>query len=182
MAISPHDQSDWVASLLTQYETPLWRYAARLLGDADAARDVVQETFLRLCRQSSAELDGHAVAWLYRVCRTRALDVLRKERPMQTLTDQELLERPSRERSPAAALEQRETTDQLLQLLDTLSAEQQEVVRLKFQHGLSYRQIGEVTGRTSNHVGVMLHTALKTLRERAQRDTTGSASTQGPQS
>jgi len=92
------------------------------------------------------------------------------------------LERPSRERSPAAALEQLETTAQLLQLLDTLSAEQQEVVRLKFQHGLSYRQIGEVTGRTSNHVGVMLHTALKTLRERAQRDTTGSASTQGTQS
>lgn len=101
---------------------------------------------------------------------------------MQTLTEQELLERPSREASPAVALEQRETAAQLLQLLDALSAEQQEVVRLKFQHGLSYRQIGEVTGRTSNHVGVMLHAAMKMLRERAQQGSKGSVTTQGPQS
>jgi DNA-directed RNA polymerase specialized sigma24 family protein len=42
--------TEWVIDALTQYEQPLLRYAKWLLGDLDAARDVVQETFLRLTR------------------------------------------------------------------------------------------------------------------------------------
>jgi RNA polymerase sigma-70 factor (ECF subfamily) len=65
-----------------------------------------------------------------------------------------------------AALEQQETEHHLLQLLGDLPANQQEVVRLKFQNGLSYRDIAEVTGLTSGNVGYLLHMALKRLRER----------------
>jgi RNA polymerase sigma factor (sigma-70 family) len=50
-------------------------------------------------------------------------------------------------------------------VLETLPARQQEVLRLKFQGGFSYRQIGDVTGLTVSHVGVIIHTTVKALRE-----------------
>jgi RNA polymerase sigma-70 factor (ECF subfamily) len=50
--------------------------------------------------------------------------------------------------------------------LKQLSDKQQEAVRLKFQSGLSYREIAEVMDITVNHVGVLLHNALKAIRDR----------------
>jgi RNA polymerase sigma-70 factor (ECF subfamily) len=46
-----------------------------------------------------------------------------------------------------------------------LSSKQQEVIRLKFQGGLSYQEIANVMDITANHVGVLIHTALKNIRE-----------------
>jgi len=48
-------------------------------GDADRARDVVQDAFVKFMAQPVAAVDGHAVERLDTVCRHRALDVLRKE-------------------------------------------------------------------------------------------------------
>ena len=48
----------------------------------------------------------------------------------------------------------------------TLPANQQEVIRLKFQHGLSYKQIAEVTQLSVSNVGFLIHAGLKTLRQR----------------
>src|SRR5438477_9643031 len=72
----------WVAAAVSRYEGKLLVYARQILGDAERARDVVQEVFARLCAANRASLDGHLVEWLYRVCRNRSLDVRRKEKRM----------------------------------------------------------------------------------------------------
>jgi RNA polymerase sigma-70 factor (ECF subfamily) len=54
----------------------------------------------------------------------------------------------------------------VLALIGELPDRQQEVVRLKFQGGLSYREIAEVMDTTANNVGVLLHTAVKAIRTR----------------
>ena len=64
-----------------------------------------------------------------------------------------------------AVLEQRETTAGVLERLATLPSNQQEIVRLKFQNGLSYREIAEVTGLSPGNVGYLLHTAISQLRK-----------------
>ncbi len=46
-----------------------------------------------------------------------------------------------------------------------LPANQQECIRLKFQHGLSYKQISQVTDLSVTNVGFLIHTGLKTLRK-----------------
>ncbi|MCH6551143.1 MAG: sigma-70 family RNA polymerase sigma factor, partial [Planctomycetes bacterium] len=56
----------------------------------------------------------------------------------------------------------------LLRALDALPKRQQEVIRLKFQAGLSYRDIGDVVGSSAGNVGVLIHTGLKALRARLQ--------------
>src|SRR5438067_1016855 len=82
-APSAHEDSGFLARIFAEQQAPLTRYAARLLGDPDRARDVVQDTFVRLMAQPSGAIDGHAVEWLFTVCRHRALDVLRKENRMR---------------------------------------------------------------------------------------------------
>jgi len=74
-------------------------------------------------------------------------------------------DRPCAAPGPAAVLEQQESASALFRLLDALSPNQREVIRLKFQNDLSYREIAEVTRLSVSNVGFLLHTGLKKLRE-----------------
>ena len=156
--------SSWVPSVLAEYEQPLTRYAAHITGDRERAREVVQDTFLKLLRQKPAQIRDHLAQWLYTVCRNRALDVLRKERRMTGISDAQL----QTHSGPAvsATLEQEEQLAYILNVLRTLPANQQEVLRLKFQSDLSYLEISQITSLTVGNVGFLIHTGLKTIREK----------------
>ena len=151
--------------LLKRHESPLLRYAARITGSEELAREVVQDTFCRLCAQPREKVKGHEAEWLFTVCRNRALDVRRKEGRMQT-GDAVLAAQPSSAPAPASVAEGKEAVSQVLSVLDTLPANQREVVLLKFQGGLSYKEIAKVTELSVSNVGYLLHAALKTLRGR----------------
>jgi RNA polymerase sigma-70 factor (ECF subfamily) len=159
---------DWVRRAVARFERPLSLYATRLLGDADAARDVVQDTFLRLCGQPRAELESRLAEWLFTVCRHRALDVLRKEGRMTQLSDEQVASRPSSEANPADAAADHDAAARVIDLLEHLPASQREVIRLKFQNGFSYREISRISGHTVTNVGYLIHVGLKTLRSQLQ--------------
>lgn len=161
----PEDKSGWMSSALTKFEAPLTRYAFGITGDLERARDVVQDTFLKLWTQSPARVDGHMAPWLYKVCRNRALDVRKKEARALPLDDGKGESRQSPEPLPSAVLETKDGLSRVLALLATLPENQQEVIRLKFQSELSYREISEVTGLSVSNVGFLLHRGLRTLRE-----------------
>jgi RNA polymerase sigma-70 factor (ECF subfamily) len=71
---------EWIRGALERFEAPLTLYATRLLGDVHRARDVVQDAFLRLCRERRAKVEGRLPAWLYAVARNRAIDERRHDR------------------------------------------------------------------------------------------------------
>ena len=154
----------WVRSAVERFEGPLTLYASRLLGDAEAARDVVQDTFLRLCGQDRAQLDGRLAEWLFTVCRNRSLDVLRKESRMTQLSPEQVQVRTSPDPGPPAVLEAREATARVLDLLESLPKNQREVIRLKFQNGFSYQEIARISGHSVGNVGYLIHVGLKTIR------------------
>ena len=163
------DQHRWVSEALQDHERDLIGYATHLLrGDVNRARDVVQDTFLRLWKADRQRVDGRLRAWLFTVCRNRALDVLRKDGRM-TMMDTEHDATPSLRLVPAPEAEQREQQHGMMALVDELPPRQQEAVRLKFQNDMSYREISEVMETTVSNVGVLIHTALKTLREKMNR-------------
>ena len=160
-----HEHAEnFVQTAVVDYQSPLTRYAARLVGDPDRARDIVQDTFVKLMAQPRAEVDGHIAEWLFTVCRHRALDVLRKEGRMKRFEEGEMERVAAEETRPARALEAAETQDALLQMIDRLPANQQEVVRLKFQSGFSYKEISRITAHSVSHVGVLIHHAVTRLR------------------
>src|SRR5438477_11827202 len=177
---SPQD-GRWICQAVDRFEGPLTLYAARLLGgDVDRARDVVQDTFLRLWESDPANVNGHLGQWLYRVCRNRALDVRRKESRMTTMLETaEVRDQRSEVRGQMSDVRgQRSEGDRaltltsdfrpLISVMQSLPEKQQEVLRLKFQGGLSYADIATVMDITVNHVGVLIHTAIKALRERME--------------
>ena len=157
--------AEWVRQALDRYEIPLIRYATRMMGDTDRARDVVQDTFLRLCAADQEQLNGRLAPWLYRVCRNRALDVMKKENRMQPTDTLKLQRHASPMPAPRAVAEDHETGHEVLRAISTLPDKQQEVFRLKFQAQLTYNEIMDVTGHSLNHVKYLMHNALKAMRE-----------------
>jgi RNA polymerase sigma-70 factor (ECF subfamily) len=159
-------ESEWMRSLVDAHAADLTRYAASILYDADAAKDVVQDVFLRLWQEPRANVEGHVLPWLFRVCRNRALDVRRKGGRMKRL-DEASVERTAADvPGPESLAEQQDSHARILQMMQSLPDNQQEVVRLKFQNGMSYKEIANVTELTVTNVGFLLHTAINTLRAR----------------
>jgi len=154
-----------IEQLLRRFEVPLLQYAVRITGNNERARDVVQETFIKFQRNGAVAPEKTAT-WLFTVCRNGALNVCRKERRMMYLDEEIIESRRDEEPMPFERIEQREASGFLMKILATLPARQQEVLQLKFQNDLSYQQIAEITKTTANSVGVLIHTALKSLRQK----------------
>ncbi len=154
-------------SVVDAHAADLTRYAASILGDADAARDVVQDVFLRLWKDKPSGMEEFLRPWLFRVCRNCALDLRRKEGRMKPMTDNQAVRTASESPDPQAMAERQDSHARLMNMMRTLPENQQEVVRLKFQNGMSYKEIAAVTDLTVTNVGFLLHTALTTLRSRA---------------
>lgn len=178
MANPPVAPDVWLRAAVERFEGPLTLYATRLIGDADRARDVVQDTFLKLCTQDPGALDSHLAEWLFTVCRNRALDVLRKEGPMTQLSDEQVRSRPGTDPAPPEVLERRETAAQVLKMLEDLPPNQRDVIRLKFQNGFSYKEISRISGHSVTNVGFLIHVGLKTIRTRMGVDRGRAASAQ----
>jgi RNA polymerase sigma-70 factor (ECF subfamily) len=153
-------KSEWVVAALDLHERPLIRYAKWLLGDLEAARDVVQETFLRLCREDPRQLDGRVAPWLFTVCRNLAVDTRKKAGRTAPLDDVDVAVTCDLDERHDA----RQALDQVFDIVATLPPNQREVVYLKFHGGLSYKEISAVTGLSVTNVGFLLHTAVRAIR------------------
>lgn len=164
LAPDHEDAGEFVQNAVERFQAPLTRYATRLLADEDRARDVVQDTFVRLMSQRPATVDGHLAEWLFTVCRHRSFDLLRKEGRMKRFADGEAERVAADEPRPGRALELSETREALLRLIDHLPRNQQEVIRLKFQNGFSYKEISRITTLSVSNVGFLIHTAVQRLR------------------
>ena len=154
--------------LLRRFEVPLLQYATRITGNRERAKDVVQEAFIKFAATATngAVASDKTATWLFTVCRNGALNVCRKERRVMFLDEEIIESREDEQPMPFERLEEREASGFLTKILATLPPRQQEVLQLKFQNDLSYQEIAEITKTTRNSVGVLIHTALKTLRQK----------------
>jgi RNA polymerase sigma-70 factor (ECF subfamily) len=126
------------AGLYRRYAPALHLYAQALTRDADAARDLVQETFVRA--MDAAGLRGSVRPMLYTIARNlaaderRKADVRRRARPLLALA--------ARADAPAPSHD----AEAVSQALDALPDEQREAVVLKIYAGLGFAEIAELTG------------------------------------
>jgi RNA polymerase sigma-70 factor (ECF subfamily) len=162
-----------VRRAIDEHEIPLTRYAMSLLRDLDRARDAVQDTFLKLYQQP---VDGMAEtkvkSWLFTVCRNRSLDIIKKEKRMISIDEQQIGNVRSAEPDPSEltqAAEDRQALaghlEEVMRHMDGLPTNQREVLRLKFQGGMSYKEIAGALDLSVSNVGFLLHSGLKRLRK-----------------
>lgn len=168
MPTGPIADSEFVAAAVERYEARLIRYATRIVRDAEQARDIVQDTFLKLCSARAGNVDDHLAQWLFTVCRNRACDVRRKEGRLSVWNEADLRRKPVTGPHPVDVLERKERMQQVLDLMKTLPERQREVLCLKFQCELSYKEIAAVTTLSVGNVGYLIHTGVQTIRERIQ--------------
>ena len=159
-------------SAMSDFEIPLTKYAVSILGDLEQARDVVQDTFLKLYKQDPEKVRQKVKSWLFTVCRNHCYDLIKRNRKTSNLEEDEISYIASSEDNPfqvISFLESREEIDEkikiLYSLIEELPSRQREVMRLKFQANLSYKEIAETIGISTSNVGFVMHSALKKLRE-----------------
>ena len=148
--------SDDLSGLISQYEQQLLAYAHRMLGgDWQAAQDAVQETFLRLCREERSKIVSRIQPWLFAVCSSRVIDMQRTQHshPVDASDMTVVDPHPDAASAAIAAEQSSDNRSRLAAMVTRLSDRQQEVLRLRMQAGLSYREIAEVTGLTVSNVG-----------------------------
>ncbi len=165
-------QEAFIEQAITDFQSPLIAYASALLHDVDRARDVVQDTFIRLCAQPPGRVREHLKSWLFTVCRNRAMDILRKEKNTTPLEDIRWKKVAGPGLQPDELIDLAERHAQLMAMLERISPNQREVILLKFQQGLSYHEIHQITGLTTTNIGFLIHAGLKRLRDLIPKDPT----------
>jgi len=161
---APGTRERFVESAIEQYQSPLIGYATTLLHDPDRARDVVQDTFIRLCNQEPEKVADNLKTWLFTVCRNRAFDILRKEKRTEPIDDVRWRKTAGPDAPPDQHLIAHERLAEVMRYLNRLPDNQRDCILLKFQQGLSYQEIHEVTGLKEGNIGFLIHTGLKRLR------------------
>ena len=163
-----------IEELFAALESPLLSYGLRLAGDPGVAEDIVQEAFMRLHAQFSEVREPRR--WLYRTVHNLALNHRRQAGRIVSLN------LPGDDGAPAT----NDTADPqplpyeqiarwegigLVRLsLESLDDRSRELIRLKFNEDLSYKEISAHTGLNIGHVGYLLHHALKAVADELARN------------
>jgi len=161
------NQPETFESAMQAYESSLLRYATRILGDTNTAQDIVQDTFIKLFKawNNGQHPKVNLKGWLYRVTHNQAVDHIRRESRLRVLHEEqaETLEADPSPPSPSGTLSRKDTLATVLTYVQELAEMEQMVVLLRLQEGMSYKDIGNVIGRTEGSVGSTLHYAVKKL-------------------
>jgi RNA polymerase sigma-70 factor, ECF subfamily len=165
------------ASLVERYQRRVFGLALGITRDAEEARDIVQEAFLRVHR-SLARFRGDSSfsTWLYRISYNLSIEVVRRRRrrsaiegwsdavpPAAEQVAKELMAQP--ERRPSEAAVDNELGGRLGAAIDKLSDAHRAVIVLREVEGLSYDEIAGVLKIPSGTVMSRLHHARRRLRD-----------------
>ncbi len=157
--------------LFLALESPLLLYAIQLVRSSEVAQDLVQEAFFRL--HSRFEEVERPRPWLYRTVHNLAMNHHRRrtrERPAEGDREESREETlASTDLMPDERLERLEAVGLARLQIEQLEEREREVLLLRFEEELSYRQISERTGLTISHVGYLLHQSLKAISEELEK-------------
>ena len=171
-------------SLLMEIRPILHRYHARGLlrmgvSDPGRAEDLVQETLLAIhSKRATYDPEYPFGAWMTAIARYKLIDLgrkLKKEAPIGELDVLDaLLERsqPHRVGQAAQGSEATQAADaatDLLGLLDALSSDQRQILKLIKLDGRSVAEAAEITGKSQSAIKVTVHRAIKLLRAKVEK-------------
>jgi len=165
--------TDSLGLLVARWERPLYGFAYRLLATPEDARDICQETFLRVLEKANRfHKDARFSTWMYQIALNLCRDHLRKKRRWGLLLaegrspadDVQDFDRFASQHDPAEDVERRETREFVSRALRQIPSEQREVLILKEFEGLRFREIAEILGCPESTVKSRMYHGLSVLR------------------
>src|SRR5437762_6369168 len=138
-----------------------------LLRNEEDAQDVVQEAYLRAFKSFGGFHGSNGRAWLLTIVRNTSYTLLKKNQAVDLTTtfDEELHASGQESVSPTTILEQSENTALIREAINELPAEFREILTLRHQEGLSYKEIAEIVQIPPGTVMSRLARARAKLRE-----------------
>ena len=172
------DQNDQRAFsvLVERHQERIFGYLMGMVRDRSTANDLFQETFLRVIKamhnqRGSYTQQGRWLAWVMRIARNATLDYLRSRKKWQDVDDygaddnDSFWERlPSDELAADEILHQSEQHGWLTECIDQLSPDQREVLLLRHESDLTFREIAQLTDCSINTALGRMRYALLNLR------------------
>ena len=160
------EKKEWLEECFQELERPLILYAYQIVKNREEARDLVQETFLRLSKQE--DQIEFPKAWLYRTLRNLSISFLRKNGRIQNSADEEQLDflesiNGNKQSSMLSELDKKESMDRVKHAISLLPKESREILSLKFEEQKSYKEIAQATGLSIGNVGYKIHHIVKEL-------------------
>src|ERR1700722_16290510 len=154
-------------SLYKQTNAKLYGVVARILTRGDVAADALQEVYVRIWEKAGEfdPLKGSPLAWMATIARNRALDEVRRVRPVSLEDQPEGFEPAAEEIDPLAARERSERLTALVDCLKALDEEKRAVVLLAYYRGLSREALARRFGRPGPTIKTWLHRSLAQLRD-----------------
>ena len=145
----------------------LFRFAFRLLGSSEEAKDVVQEVFIKVWNsgEQMAEIQNME-AWCMRITKNLSLDRLRQQQRRPTDSIEKGFHVHNEARSPHDTTEMSENMKRIGELMAVLPEKQRQVMHLRDIEGYSYNEIVEILEIDLSQVKVNLFRARNAVRER----------------
>ena len=155
------------AALYKQTNAKLYGVVARILTRGDVAADVLQEVYVRIWEKAGEfdPLKGSPLAWMATIARNRALDEVRRVRPVSLEDQPEGFEPAAEEIDPLAARERSEGLTALVDCLKALDEEKRAIVLLAYYRGSSREALAKRFGRPVPTIKTWLHRSLAQLRD-----------------
>jgi RNA polymerase sigma-70 factor (ECF subfamily) len=151
------------------YADRIFRYLLARLGDALMAEEVTSQVFLHLMQKIDlyriGEKDNVAIfsAWFYRLAYNKMIDIKRRQQRKQTLPI-EYAEQVASDQHVLDQVIERLSIEEVLQRLHALSAQQREVILLRFVEGYNIAETAAIMDKTEGAVKALQHRALDNLR------------------
>jgi len=145
----------------------LFRFAFRLLGSSEEAKDVVQEVFIKVWngREQMDEIQNME-AWCMRITKNLSLDRLRSKQRKATDPIEESFDIQNESLSPLETTELTESMNQINTFIAALPEKQRQVIHLRDIEGYSYNEICDILEIDMNQVKVSLFRARNAVREK----------------
>lgn len=164
---SARDQEAF-SELYTLYFDRIYRYVRLKIGSPTEAEDITSAVFFNAWRtidHFAPQRESSFAAWLFRLAHNAVVDRYRRARDIISLDSTD--KRPilhAIQPGPEAQVERQIDIDELYIALESLTAEQREVVLLRFVEGLSAREVGDIMGKHEGAVRGMQFRAIEALR------------------
>jgi RNA polymerase sigma factor (sigma-70 family) len=145
----------------------LFRFALRLLGNEEEAKDVVQEVFIRVWNSRDAmNRVQNWEAWCMRITKNLSIDHIRSSSRKNTRVMEEGFEMPHEAPTPHEAAEMHESMKRINDMMVSLPEKQRMVMHLRDVEGYSYQEIAEILELDMSQVKVNLFRARTAIREK----------------
>lgn len=154
-----------ISALYEQHHQSIFRYLYYRVGDQQAAEDLTSEVFLRMLRFISGfnPPSSSFPSWLFQIARNLVADYFRRSNSHDHLEFKENLSLASEDVDHA--VERNLTNEVLRQALDHLSAEQRDVIILRFLAGMPITEVADALDRSEDSIKGLQRRAMIALRE-----------------